>query len=57
MHYSFDFLLNLYNLRPLQLIINHDLIPDSTYSLLVFWKFGLLFNINKIGNISTIEKY
>lgn len=51
------FLMNLYNLRPLTLTVNHDSIPGSNYYLYVLYEYPVLTEITETGHIERLENY
>jgi len=50
------FYLNLYNLRPLKIVLNHESIPSIDYKLYVLFEYPVLTSIDN-GQIERIENY
>jgi hypothetical protein len=55
---DFTFLLNLFNLRPLTLQIEHDIVPDSGYYVYVMWEYLIINELDVRNSVWTrLENY
>ncbi len=55
--YNNTFLLNLYNLRPLTLLVEHELVPSGNYYLHTFFEYMILNSISTNGEITRLNNY